>query len=173
MYTLKSITVEAIPTALEKARQYRLLREPNDAESICRDILAVQPDHQEALTTLLLALTDKFAAYGISPSFEQAREIVEQLDPSHCKAYYAGIIYERRAKHHLRQGGPGAGPAAHQWLMRAMESFELAIAECETKNQQAVLRWNSCARILNGNPEIRADEGDREQMLLDPFETPH
>ena len=173
MYTMKTITVDAIPTALEKARQYRLLNEPNDAESICRDILAVQPDHQEALETLLLALTDKFTQFGISPSFEQAREIVGQLDSSHCKAYFAGIIYERRAKYHLRQGGPGAGSAAHQWLMRAMESFDLAIAECDTKNQEAVLRWNSCARILNGNPEIHDDGGDSEQMFLDPFETPH
>lgn len=173
MYTLKTITADAIPTALEKARQYRLLNEPNDAESICRDILAVQPDHQEALKTLLLALTDKFTAYGISPSFEQAREIVGQLDTSHCKAYYSGIIYERRAKYHLRQGGPGAGTAAHTWLVRAMESFDLAIAECDTNNQEAVLRWNSCARLMNGNLEIHAEEGETQQPLLDPFETPH
>ncbi len=173
MHTFKTITVDAIPAALEKAHQYRRLNEPSDAESICRDILAVQPDHQEALKTLLLALTDKFAAYGISPSFEQAREIVGRLDSSHCKAYYSGIIYERRAKYHLRQGGPGAGTAAYPWLMRAMEAFDLAISECDTRNQDAVLRWNSCARIMNNNPEIRADETDRQQPLLDPFETPH
>lgn len=172
MHTLKVITVDAIPTALEKARQYRLLHEPGDAESICRDILAVQPDHQEALKILLLALTDKFPAFGISPSFEQAREIISQLDSSHCKAYYTGIIYERRAKYHLRQGGPGAGTTAYPWLVRAMESFELAVTECDRRNQDAVLRWNSCARIMNANPEIQA-EGDWQQPLLDPFDTPH
>lgn len=173
MYTLKTITAEAIPTALEKARQYRLLNDPNDAESICRDILAVQPDHQEALVTLLLALTDKFVEFGISPSFDQARELVDRLDPGHCRPYFAGIVYERRAKYHLRQGSPGAGPAAHRWLMRAMESFDLAMAGCDRRNQEAVLRWNSCARLLNSNPEIKADEGDSGQMLLDPFDTPH
>lgn len=173
MFTLKTITVDAIPAALEKARQYRLLNQPGDAESICRDILAAQPAHQEALKTLLLALTDKFTVYGISPSFEQAREIVGQLDTSHCKAYFSGIIYERRAKYHLRQGGPGAGTAAYPWLVQAMESFNQAMAECDTRNQDAVLRWNSCVRLMRDNPEIRAEETDRQQPLLDPFETPH
>ena len=173
MLTLKTITVEAVPTALEKAQQYRRLNEPNDAESICLDILAVMPDHQEALKTLLLALTDKFATFGVNPSFEQAREIVGKLDASHCKAYYSGIIFERRAKFHLRQGGPGAGPVAYQWLVKAMDAFNTAITECDTKNQEAVLRWNSCARIINSNPEVRAEETNREEMLLDPFDTPH
>jgi hypothetical protein len=175
MLTLKTIAIEAVPTALEKARQYRLLNEPNDAESICLDILAVTPDNQEALKTLLLALTDKFAVFGVSPSFEQASEIVGKLDTSHCKAYYSGIIYERRAKFHLKQGGPGAGTAAYQWLVKAMDAFNMAITECDTKNQEAVLRWNACARIINSNPEVHAaDEDDRGgEMLLDPFDTPH
>jgi hypothetical protein len=173
MLTLKTIAIEAVPTALEKARQYRLLNEPNDAESICLDILAVTPDHQEALKTLLLALTDKFAVFGVSPSFEQAREIVGKLDTSHCKAYYSGIIFERRAKFHLKQGGPGAGTAAYQWLVKAMDAFNMAMTECDTKNQEAVLRWNSCARIINNNPEVHADEDRGGEMLLDPFDTPH
>lgn len=169
MLTLKSIAVEAVPTALAKAQQYRLLNEPNEAESICRDILAVIPDHQEALKTLLLALTDKFGECGLNPSFDQAREIVARLDTSHCKAYFSGIILERRAKFHLRQGGPGAGSAAYQWLVKAMDSFNEAMTKCDPKNQDAVLRWNSCARIMNSNPEVRADEADRAEMLLDAF----
>jgi hypothetical protein len=173
MLTLKSITVEAVPAALAKAQHYRLLNEPNDAESICLDILAVMPDHQEALKTLLLALTDKFPQFGVSPSFEQAREIVGKLGTSHCKAYYSGIIFERRAKFHLRKGGPGAGTAAYQWLVKAMDAFDLAMKECDTKNQDAVLRWNSCARLMNSHPEVHADENDRQEMLLDPFDTPH
>lgn len=173
MLTLKTITVEAVPTALEKAQQYRRLNEPNDAESICLDILAVMPNHQEALKTLLLALTDKFATFGVSPSFEQAKEIVDKLDTSHCKAYYSGIIFERRGKFHLRQGGPGSGTVAYQWLVKAMDAFNAAITECDTKNQEAVLRWNSCARIINSNPEVHAEETNREEMLLDPFDTPH
>lgn len=169
MLTLKSLAVEAVPTALAKAQQYRLLGEPNEAESICLDILAATPQHQEALKTLLLALTDKFSEYGVSPSFEQAREIVARLDTSHCKAYFSGIIFERRAKFHLRQGGPGAGTEAYNWLVKAMDAFTEAMTEGDPTNQDAVLRWNSCARIINGNPEVRADDGDRGEMLLDPF----
>ncbi len=173
MLELKTITSEAVPEALEKAQQYRRLNEPNDAESICLDILAVIPDHQEALKTLLLALTDKFTTFGINPSFAQAIEIADKLDASHCKAYYSGIIFERRAKFHLRQGAPGAGPVAYQWLVKAMEAFNTAITECDTKNQEALLRWNSCARIINSNREVRAEETNRGEMLLDPFDTPH
>lgn len=173
MLNLKSITSEAVPEALEKAQQYRRLNEPNDAESICLDILAVMPDHQEALKTLLLALTDKFATFGINPSFEQAKEIIDKLDDSHCKRYYSGIIFERRAKFHLRQGGPGKGPVAYQWLVKAMEAFNAAMTECDTKNQEAVLRWNSCARLVNSNQEVRAEEMNKGEMLLDPFDTPH
>lgn len=169
MLTLKPITVEAVPTALAKAQQYRLLNEPNDAESICLDILAAMPEHSEALKTLLLALTDKFSQFGVNPSFDQAREIVARLDASHCKAYYSGIIFERRAKFHLKQGGPGAGTAAYQWLVKAMDAFDEAMTECDTKSQEAVLRWNACARIMNSNPEIHADEEDRGELLLDPF----
>ncbi len=173
MLTLKSITVEAVPTALEKAQQYRRLNEPNEAESICLDILAAVPEHQEALRTLLLALTDKFSECGLTPSFEQAREIVNKLDTAHHRAYYTGIIYERRAKYHLRQGGPGAGTTAYIWLIRAMEAFDEAMVESDPKHQDAVLRWNCCARIINSNPEIRAEEGDRTEMLLDSYDIPH
>jgi hypothetical protein len=169
MLTLKSIAIEGVPAALAKAQQYRLLNEPNDAESICRDILAVMPEHQEALKTLLLALTDKFPQFGVNPSFEQAREIVAKLDTTHCKSYYAGIIFERRAKFHLRRGGPGAYTVAYEWLVKAMDAFNAAMTECDPKNQDAVLRWNSCARIMNSNPEINADQTDRAEMLLDPF----
>jgi len=173
MLTLKSLAVEAVPTALEKAQQYRRLNEPNEAESICLDILAVVPGHQEALKTLLLALTDKFADGGLSPSFKQASELVDRLDTPQSKAYYSGIIFERRAKYHLKQGGPGAGTEAYIWLVQAMDAFEMAMSDSDRAHQDAVLRWNSCARIINNNPEIRAEEGDRTEMLLDSFDIPH
>ncbi len=83
MIGLKTLTPEAVPSALEMAKRYRLLNEPDEAESICLDILAVDPDHQEALITLLLALTDKFADNGLNPSFEQAREGVAKLDSAY------------------------------------------------------------------------------------------
>lgn len=173
MIELKSLKAEAITFALEKAKRYRLLGEPDDAESICLDIIATEPDNQDALITLLLSLTDKFAQSGLNPSFNQAKEIVVRLDTSYCKSYYMGIIYERRAKFHLKQGGPGAGASAYEWYVKALDMFEEALTDCDPKNQDAILRWNSCARILNTNPEVKADKSDRQEMLLDSYETPH
>ena len=86
MIDIKPLNAQAIPSALEMAQRYRLLNEPEETESICRDILAVDPHHQDALITLLLALTDKFADRGLQPAFEEAREIVAQLDSSYCKS---------------------------------------------------------------------------------------
>ena len=60
MFGLKAITREAIPRALEKAERYRLLNESAEAESICLDVLQIDPENQQALITLLLALTDQF-----------------------------------------------------------------------------------------------------------------
>ena len=173
MLELKKLERGAISAALEKAHKYRLLNEPEDAESICLDILATEPEHQEALITLLLALTDKFAHSGLNPSFQQARELLSRIESTTCKAYYLGIIYERRAKYHLRQGGPGGGTAAHGCFERAMQAYEEALTDCDPKNQDAVLRWNSCARILNSNPDVKADDTIGADLLLDPFEVPH
>lgn len=173
MIQLKPLKPEATAAALEKAKRYRLLNEPDEAESICLDILAGQPGHQEALINLLLALTDKFRHSGITPAFEQAQEVIEQLDSSYSKAYYHGVIFERRAKFHLHQGGPGAGVAAYDWFVKAMAAFEEALAADDPKSQEAILRWNSCARILNSRPEVKADDSSEGEMLLDTFETPH
>ncbi len=173
MITLKPLKPEAFSAALEKAKRYRLLNEPDEAESICLDILTSQPDHQEALFTLLLALTDKFPHSGINPAFGQAQEIVPKLDNSYSKSYYHGVIFERRAKFHLKQGGPGAGTAAYDWFVKAMEAFNEALVADDPKNQEAVLRWNSCARILNNRQDVKPDDSSSAEMMLDTFETPH
>ena len=169
MINLKPLQPEAISAALDKAKRYRLLNEPDDAESICLDILACQPDHQEALITLLLTLTDKFPHSGITPAFEQAQEVVPKLDNSYSKSYYLGVIFERRAKFHLKQGGPGGGTAAYGWFVKAMEAFSEALSANDPKNQEAVLRWNSCARILNRRPDVKADDSNDAEMMLDTY----
>jgi hypothetical protein len=173
MIELKPLKPEAISAALDKAKRYRLLNEPDEAESICLDILAGNPDHQEALIVLLLALTDKFRHSGINPAFAQAQEIVPNLANSYSKSYYLGVIFERRAKFHLKQGGPGAGTAAYDWFVKAMEAFSEALSADDPKNQEAVLRWNSCARILNSRQDVKADDSGGSEMLMDSFETPH
>lgn len=169
MYELKTLSKEAVPSALQKAERYRLLNEPNEAESICLDILQIDPRNQEALITLLLALTDKFEQ-SISPAFSKAREILPQLSDQHCRAYYGGIIFERRAKAHLHSGGPGAGHVAHDWFLKAMRAYEEALTSCSPGNQDAVLRWNSCVRILNENPEVSPGHDTDEVHMTDSWD---
>jgi len=173
MIGLKTLKPEAVPSALEMAKRYRLLNEPDGAESICLDILAVAPDHQETLVVLLLALTDKFSESGLNPSFEEAREIVNRLDSAYCKFYYTGLIFERRAKFHFNQGGPGSGTVAYDWFVKALQAYGQALAGCDPDNQDAVLRWNACARFINSHPEAKGDDAGHQEMLLDSFDTPH
>src|SRR5438034_694067 len=95
-FDLKPLSPEAVPRALEKAERYRLLHEPREAESICLDVLSREPDNQEALKMLLLALTDAFG-HGESPgTVAEARKIVAQLHDDYDRLYYTGIVCERQ-----------------------------------------------------------------------------
>jgi len=162
---LKPITREAIPAALEKAHRYRLLNQPVQAESICLDVLAVDEKNPEALTTLFLALTDQFAR-SLQPAFDRAARILPLFPDPYARIYYEGILCERRGKAHFRSGGPMAGAMAFEWLQRAMALYDRAEALRPVGDDDAVLRWNSCARMLADNDQIkpRADE-TTESML--------
>jgi hypothetical protein len=151
MYELKRLSKEAVPRALEKAERYRLLNEPTEAESICQDILAVDPENQQALVVLLLALTDQFER-GLA--VKEAREILPRLRDEYERAYYAGIICERQAKARLAHGGPGSGFAAYEWLREAMDWYHKAEAIRPAGNDDAMLRWNTCARAFIHNPRL-------------------
>jgi hypothetical protein len=150
MFELKRLSKEAIPAALDKALRYRLLNEPAEAESICCDVLSIDPDNQQALVTLLLALTDRFSE-GYAVGVAQAQEVLPRLRDAYERAYYAGIICERQAKARLRQGHPGAGYDAYDFLREAMSWFEEAEIHRPPKNDDALLHWNTCARIIMGN----------------------
>lgn len=149
-WTLKSISREAIPSALEKAHHYRLLNEPSQAESICHDVLALDPENQQALITLLLALTDQFGRVPV----REAKEVAEKLHGEYERAYYSGIIAERAARWQLRQGAPGARFDAYEGFRAAMSSYEHAEAVRPQGNDDALLRWNTCARYLMRHPEV-------------------
>jgi hypothetical protein len=172
MIELRKLSPKSIPMALEKAQRYRMLNDPDEAESICLDILAIEPGNQTALITMLLAVTDKFA-HDLTSSFQKAKEIVKKLSDQYCQAYYNGIMFERRAKVHLKQGRPGAGQMAHDWFSRALEAYGQAIDRCHTDNEDAILRWNSCARFLNDHAEVKPGGPEAGEMLLDSFDTPH
>jgi hypothetical protein len=163
---LKNLSKKAIPAALDKARQYRLLNEPTEAESICLDVLNVEPDNQQALIIMLLALTDKFES-ELNPAFGNAQELLSRLCDGYCKSYYAGIIFERRAKTHLSRGGPGSDALAYSWFRQAMEAYEEAF-ECRTGgNDEALLRWNTCARFLINHPELKPRQDTQEEHMLE------
>jgi hypothetical protein len=154
MFQLKTLSREAIPRSLEKAEHYRLLNEPAEAESICLDVLQIDPENQRALITLLLALTDQLER-RLGVVAQHADEILPRLHGEYERAYYAGIIYERRGKARLHHGGPGAESAAYDCLRQAMTWYDKAEAICPPGNDDAALRWNTCARLIMGNPHLR------------------
>ena len=158
MFDLKPLTSEAIPAALEKAMRYRLLKELGEAESICLDVLAVEPENQKALVTLLLAMTDRFGR-GYALSNTRVQEIHARLTDPYERFYYAGIASERNGKSQLQQGTPGSSVAAFELLRAAMESYEAAEKIRPAGNDDALLRWNACARLIMRNHlEPRAEE---------------
>jgi hypothetical protein len=156
MFEFKPIHQEAIPRSLEKAEHYRLLNEPEQAESICRDVLRVDPENQAALITLVLAMTDQFDK-GLPVN--RAREFLARVRGEYERAYYGGIICERMARAHLGRGVPGAGFGAYDWLREAMSWYEKAEAVRPPGNDDAMLRWNACVRtIRDRNLAPRSEE---------------
>jgi hypothetical protein len=162
MFQLKNLHSDAVPRALERAERYRLLNEPWEAESICRDIVASQPDNQGALVTLLLALTDQFA--GETPvSMKLPRDLLPRLQSEYDRRYYWGVICERWAKSCLGDGTPGH--VVHDWFVEALRAYEEAERLSPPGNEDAILRWNACVRLLEKNEHVRplgeneADDG--------------
>ena len=149
----KMISREGVAAALEKAHRYRLLNEPTAAESICLDILAVDPENQQARILLLLAVTDQLGQ-ELSYGLRRARELLAGIGDEYRRRYYEGIVCERYAMAKLKQGVPGAEEAAYEWLRKAMDAFEQAEAMRPAGNDEAILRWNTCARILARNPAL-------------------
>src|SRR4051812_12469685 len=125
MLSLKQLSKDAIPRAIEKADRYRLLNEPLQAESICLDILGVDPENQTALVILLLALTDQFGHVyrlaGMDP-----KDVIMRLKSNYEREYYAGIVAERRAEAILDQDAAHSGFLAHDFLTSAMSHYEAA-----------------------------------------------
>jgi hypothetical protein len=157
MFELKPISTAAIPRAVAKAERYRLLNEPQEAESICRDVLRVDQDNQEVLTMLLLALTDQFGK-GDGGSMEQANRVLARLRGEYEHAYYAGVIHERWGKAQLRSGSHHG--LASGFFAEAMRWYEKAMASSPSGNDDAILRWNACVRFLEQNPQLGIDVGE-------------
>jgi hypothetical protein len=166
-FELKTLSPEAVPRALAKAERYRLLNEPGEAESICLDALEADPDNQEALVTLLLALTDQFDD-DATTTVEDAYKCAERIRSDYDRAYYTGIICERRAKARLRRGTLDCGRRAYEWLSEAMTWYERAEAVRPPGNDDALLRWNTCARaIMRDRRLVETPEERGESLMLE------
>ena len=166
MFVPKPITNEGVPTALQKAERYRIINDPTSAESICLDVLAVSPENQQALVTLLLAITDQF---GQAPTegVRRAREVLPRLQDEYKRAYYAGIICERCAKAQLRSTAPKSGAMAYHWLREAMSWYEKAESRRPSGNDEAILRWNTCGRLLARYPQLRPETDEPVALSLE------
>ena len=166
MPELKQLNKEAIPAALEKAERYRLLNEPGEAESICLDVLHVDPENQQAIIMLLLALTDRFTkGYGVSDT--QIKELLSRIRDEYEREYYSGIFAERRAKAKLAQHTPGCRFQAYDLFREAMDWFEKAEAIRPLGHDDALLRWNTCARIIERNKLVPREEEEPIEFPLE------
>jgi hypothetical protein len=155
VFELKLLSREGVPGALAKAERYRLLNQAWEAECIYRDVLQVEPDNQEAIVGLVLALTDQFDQ-GSGALVPKAREALHGLRDEYQHAYYAGIICERRARVLLNGARPGSSAMAHELLQEAKGWFERAEELRPPGNDDVLLRWNACARLLMRHPHAAA-----------------
>ncbi len=152
---LKTISKSGIAEAIAKAELYRYLNEPEEAESICRDILAADPKHMLGLRTLGLAITDQFTG-GPSDRYAEVEKIFQSLADPYERLYYTGLLCERRVKAQLR-----AGRAPHTLLPLLEKAFQ-CFADAEKisppGNDDAILRWNRCVRLRQSQPDFETEE---------------
>jgi hypothetical protein len=169
-FVLKQLSTEGVSAALERAQRYRLLNEPHEAASICLDILAVSNappgSHAQARITLILALSDQL--HEDMAHFEEAMALVGELG-GYERAYYEGILCERRAKAHFRSHALFSRHVAHDWFRRAMVCFESAMTSPSRPagSEDAILRWNTCARLLMRHPELEPAIEERSEAPLE------
>jgi tetratricopeptide (TPR) repeat protein len=160
-YKLKSISREGVDEALSKVELYRFLNEPEEAESICQDVLAVEPEHQLALRLLGLAITDQFAGTS-SDRYAEVDSIFQRLADRYERLYYMGLLHERRAKAQLHAGRP---PHTLMVLLEdAMRCYDDAEKIHPVGNDDAILRWNRCVRLIQSHAE---SDWNREVEVFD------
>jgi len=145
-FELKQISQQAVPLAIEKAEQYRLLNDPELAESICLDVLAVAPENQKNLKTLILAISDQFASPRGRVGPRDAERYVHSLETEFDRLYFSGLIAEREARAYL--GRTHGSAHAYAGFREAMTWYEKADALSPPDNNDARLRYNTCVRTI-------------------------
>jgi hypothetical protein len=149
-FELKALSKTAIPAALERAERYRLLNEPVQAESICLDVLATDPDNQQAIILLLLSLSDQFSE-SIPSNLDRAWSLLPLLKDEYLQSYYQGLLFERQARVYMRRPSPGSSFSAYDLFCEAMKLYEQAAMVRPPGNDEALLRWNTCARTIQSS----------------------
>jgi hypothetical protein len=152
-FQLKPISKEAIPRAVQKAERYRLINQSWAAESICRDILEIDPGNQQVLVMMVLALTDQLAE-GHATVMKEVKEVLPRITDPYQRSYYTGIASERSGQAYLHRGGMGSGGMAYDALKHAMSWYEKAEENRPAGNDDAILRWNTCARLINSHSHL-------------------
>ncbi|MEP6715433.1 MAG: hypothetical protein ABJC09_07645 [Terriglobia bacterium] len=152
MFALKSLSHGSVLAAIAKAEHYRLLGEPAEAESICRDVLAIEPGNQYATVLFVLAQSDRIGVD--SRAFAGALAAASELTDEYQRAYYSGIVWERRAKAMHEDRGLGTNHTVYEWVVKALRLFEQAEQLRAEGNDDAVLRWNTCVRFLQSHANL-------------------
>jgi hypothetical protein len=127
-------------------------------------VLRVEPGHQQALVTAILALTDQFSSEHGAPKARAAREYTDRLTDEYQRLYYRGLICERQARA-LRARGMAAS-FAYDAFRDAMEFYEKAEKVSPPGNDDAILRWNSCVRTIR-RENLRPHPEQDETLLLE------
>jgi hypothetical protein len=164
MFALKPISCDSVEGALAKAERYRFLNEPSEAESICRDILEVDPLNREARISLILSLTDEFPRDD--RAFAGAMAEIAVLESAYDLAYYSGIAWERRAKAFHDAGRLGSSGHVYEWIVKALGLFEEAESIRPAGNDDSILRWNACVRFLERHKTVGPKTEDVKEPIL-------
>ncbi|HXN31021.1 MAG TPA: hypothetical protein VN894_04130 [Polyangiaceae bacterium] len=150
-YALKRLPHANIEAAIAKAAHYRGLNQPEEAESICRDVLEVDGANQAGWKLLGLAITDRFATREAG-LLEEAIAAFERLDDEYERGYHVGVAWERAAKAHLERNEAHSAVTAFE---HALSLFEQAHG-MRPDSPDPILRWNRCVRLLSSHPLLRA-----------------
>ena len=164
MIELRKISPDFVPEALSKAEKYRMLNHPRTAESICRDILEVEPDHQAAITLLIISITEQFGntARYTDIKLRHAEEWIPKITDEYQRLYLSGLILERWAKSRIREL---PGTDLYEYLREAMDFYEKAEPLRPKGDDSVILHWNLCARQINRHPHVRPPEEGREASI--------
>lgn len=149
-HTLKKLAKESLSAAIDKAEHYRALNEPEEAESICRDVLETEPDHQAALRLLGLAITDGFSK-DRARELQEALSVFMKLTSEYERVYFRGIAWERAGKAHLQAG---ESHNALSCFEHALDAYEDAESLAPHTVPDPILRWNFCVRLLGEHAEL-------------------